>query len=200
MSVLVPSRPGGWALDLLNRSLACNCESDLPLTMSLVKRVANKAHGSWHASKTRHASFNFCVSFPHTDQTRKFQRYLVAPCLNQKNSRRLWRSQRRKSRSVPEGGADFPAAIFLAGKCPNLGRDSTLCCRKIGEEFSSRVKRCRKTFPARNFGQPQPSRVFLTKLFGRKGGLRMERKGMEEVLPRTSQRPADAHRQMCTIR
>ena len=52
---------------------------------------------------------------------------------NQKNSRRLWRSQRRKSRSVPEGGADFPAAIFLAGKCLNLGRDSISCCRKIGE-------------------------------------------------------------------
>ena len=30
----------------------------------------------------------------------------------QRNSRRLWQSQRRKSRSVPEGGADFPAAIF----------------------------------------------------------------------------------------
>ena len=29
-----------------------------------------------------------------------------------------------KSSSVPEGGADFPAAICLAGKCPNLGGDS----------------------------------------------------------------------------
>ena len=46
---------------------------------------------------------------------------------SRKNSRRLWRSQRRKSRSVPEAGADFPAAIFLAGKCLNLGRDSILC-------------------------------------------------------------------------
>ena len=35
-------------------------------------------------------------------------------------------SRRRKSRSVPEGGADFPAAIFLAGKCPNL---SGIACR-----------------------------------------------------------------------
>ena len=45
----------------------------------------------------------------------------------QKNSRRLWWSQWRKSTSVPEGEADLPAAIFLAGKCPNLGRDSILC-------------------------------------------------------------------------
>ena len=51
----------------------------------------------------------------------------------QKHSRRLWRSQRRKSRSVPEAEANFPAAIFLAGKCPSLGRDSILRCRKIGE-------------------------------------------------------------------
>ena len=49
------------------------------------------------------------------------------------NSRGLWRSQRRKSRSVPEGGVNFPAAIFLAGKCPNLGRDSISYCQKIGE-------------------------------------------------------------------
>ena len=46
---------------------------------------------------------------------------------------------------------------FLAGKCSNLGRDSISCCRKIGEEFSSSVEICRKTFPARNFTQPQPS-------------------------------------------
>ena len=53
-----------------------------------------------------------------------------------KNSRRLWRSQRRKSRSVPEGGADFPAAIFLAGKCPNLGRDR-LAFRAAGKSVRS---------------------------------------------------------------
>ena len=58
---------------------------------------------------------------------------------DQKDSRRLWRSQRRKSSSVPEGEANFPAAIFLAGKCPNLGRDSISCCRKIGEEFLRNV-------------------------------------------------------------
>ena len=33
-------------------------------------------------------------------------------------------------------------------------------CQRIGEEFSSSVQNCRKTFPAANFGQPQPSRVF----------------------------------------
>ena len=79
---------------------------------------------------------------------------------SQKNSRRLWRSRRRKSSSVPAGAANFPAAVFLAGKCPNLGRDSISRCRKIGESFSSSVEICRKTFPAGNFGQPQPSRVF----------------------------------------
>ena len=63
--------------------------------------------------------------------------------------------------AFPKAGTDFPAATtFLAGKCPNRGRDSMSCCRKIGEELSSSVEICRKTFPARNFGQPQPSRVF----------------------------------------
>ena len=46
----------------------------------------------------------------------------------------MWRSRRRKSSSVPAGAANFPAAIFLAGKCPNHGRDSIWQrCRKIGE-------------------------------------------------------------------
>ena len=52
----------------------------------------------------------------------------------------------------------FPAAIFLAGKCPNLGRDGSSRCRKIGESFSGSVEVCpKKTFPAGNFGQPLPS-------------------------------------------
>ena len=67
---------------------------------------------------------------------------------------------RRKSRSVPEAGPDSSAGISLVGKCPNLGRESIVCCRKIREEFSSSVKICRKTLTARNFGQSQPSRVF----------------------------------------
>ena len=34
----------------------------------------------------------------------------------------------------------FSSSRFLAGKYPNLGRDSISCCRKIGEEFSSSVQ------------------------------------------------------------
>ena len=37
-------------------------------------------------------------------------------------SKRLWRSRRRKSSSVPEGATSFPAAVFLAGKCSELSR------------------------------------------------------------------------------
>ena len=77
-----------------------------------------------------------------------------------RNSRRLWRSRRRKSSSDPASAANFPAAVFPAGRCPNLGRDSISRCRKIGESFSSSAEICRKNFPAGNFGQPQPSRVF----------------------------------------
>ena len=69
---------------------------------------------------------------------------------SQKNSRRLWRSQRRKSSSVPAGAANFPAAVFLAGKCPNLGRDSISRCPKIGDSFSSSVEICRKTLPRKD--------------------------------------------------
>ena len=89
-----------------------------------------------------HHSFRFLE--PHEALVRKRAEY-------QKNSRRLWRSRRRKSSSIPAGAANFPAAIFLAGKFPNLGRDSISCCRKIGEEFSSSVEICRKTFPASEF-------------------------------------------------
>ena len=48
--------------------------------------------------------------------------------------------------AFPKAGADFPAAIFLAGKCPNLGRHSISCCWKIGEEFSSSVEICQEAF------------------------------------------------------
>ena len=66
----------------------------------------------------------------------------------QKNSRRLWRSQRRKSRSVPEGEADFPAAIFLAGKCPNLGRDpgNRKWCRQTGSRQSTPLSTIRTRY------------------------------------------------------
>ena len=63
---------------------------------------------------------------------------------SQKSSRRPWRPQRRKSRSVPEGRADFPAAIFLAGKCTNLGRASAF--RTAGELV--------KNFPAASLNLP----------------------------------------------
>ena len=35
--------------------------------------------------------------------------------------------------AFPKARANLPAAIFFAGKCPNLGRDSISRCRKIGE-------------------------------------------------------------------
>ena len=53
---------------------------------------------------------------------------------------------RRKFRSVPEGGADSPAAIFLAGRCPNLGMDSLSCCWKIRKSFSAASKFAGKPF------------------------------------------------------
>ena len=49
---------------------------------------------------------------------------------------------------------------FPCRKVPNLGRIAFRAVRKIGEECSSSVNICRKSLPARNFGQPQSSRVF----------------------------------------
>ena len=46
---------------------------------------------------------------------------IVLPLNLSPKKARLWQSRRRKSRSVPEGGADFPAASFRAWKWPNLG-------------------------------------------------------------------------------
>ena len=50
------------------------------------------------------------------------------------------------SGSVPEGGADIPAVLFLAGKCPSLGRDSMLCCRKSKNTFPAASKSVGKPF------------------------------------------------------
>ena len=75
---------------------------------------------------------------------------------NQKNSRRLWRSRRRKSSSVPEGAAYFPAAVFLAGKCPNLGRHSISRCRKENAVIFLRLR-----FWARQEKEPTPAVVGL---------------------------------------
>ena len=66
--------------------------------------------------------------------------------LFQKSSRRLRQFRRRKSSSVPEGAVNSLAAVFLAGKCPNLGRDSISCCRKIGEIFPAASKFAGKPF------------------------------------------------------
>ena len=75
-----------------------------------------------------------------------------SPLNKNKDSRRLWRSRRRKSSSVPEGGADFPAAIFVAGKCPSLGRDNISCCRKSEDNFPAASKFAGKPFWQGIFG------------------------------------------------
>ena len=93
--------------------------------------------------------------FPFLSINSWWKRNLACQCFFTQNHSRRLRSCSRKFRSVPEAGADFPAAIFLAGKCPNLGKGSTSCCRRTGEEFSSGEEICWNTLPARNFGQPQ---------------------------------------------
>ena len=55
-------------------------------------------------------------------------------------------SKEKNPSSVPEGAANFPAAVFLAGKCPNLGRDSMSCCQKIGENCPAALNFARKLF------------------------------------------------------
>ena len=62
--------------------------------------------------------------------------------------------------AFPKARPIFQQPFFLPESSPNLGRDSISCCRKVGKEFTSSAEICRETFPARNFGQPQPSRVF----------------------------------------
>ena len=61
-----------------------------------------------------------------------------------------------KSKSVPEGGADFSSTNFPK---PWQGLHVILL-KKTGGEFFSSFETCRKTLPARNFRQPQPSQVF----------------------------------------
>ena len=64
-----------------------------------------------------------------------------------------------KIQEFPEGGADFPAGIFLSGKCPNLDFARPEHRWRI---FQQR-RNLPKTLPARNFGQLQPPRVFWSK-------------------------------------
>ena len=67
-------------------------------------------------------------------------------CNIQKNSRRLWQSQSRKSRSFPEGRADFElAAVFLAGKVPQTLAGIGFCAAgQSGKNFIRSQKRLTK--------------------------------------------------------
>ena len=64
----------------------------------------------------------------------------------QKYSRRLLRSRRRKSRSIPEGGADFPATIFLAGSAQTLAGIAFRAAGKSGRNFPVAPKFAGKSF------------------------------------------------------
>ena len=67
-------------------------------------------------------------------------------------SRRLWRSRRRKSSSVPEGAASFPAAVFLARKAVRNFPAASKFARKLFQQgisdshwataFSSFLNKC----------------------------------------------------------
>ena len=60
-------------------------------------------------------------------------------CLGSVARIEILKSRSRRSRNVPENGADFPAAIFLAGKCPNLGRTVLLAAGNLGRIFQLEV-------------------------------------------------------------
>ena len=60
--------------------------------------------------------------------------------------------------AFPQARPIFQQPFSLAGKCPSLGRDSISRCQKRNR-FPAASKFA-KTFPAGNFGQPQPSQVF----------------------------------------
>ena len=61
----------------------------------------------------------------------------------------LWRTRRRKSSSVPAGTADFPAAVFLAGKGPKpwQGWIAFRAAGKSVRNFPAASKFARKLFP-----------------------------------------------------
>ena len=54
--------------------------------------------------------------------------------------KRVWRSLRRKSRSVPESGANFLGAISVPAKLENPGKNSVSQSRNSWEELSWIVK------------------------------------------------------------
>ena len=67
----------------------------------------------------------------------------------QKNSKRLRRCRRRKSSIVPECGADFPAAIFLAGNAQTLAGIAFRAAEKSGTHFPAASKFAGKLFQQR---------------------------------------------------
>ena len=66
--------------------------------------------------------------------------------------------QQRSRRRSQSSSSRFPCR-----KCPNLGRDSILCCRKIGEEFSSSVEIWPKPFFSKEFRTATAFSSFLNK-------------------------------------
>ena len=66
--------------------------------------------------------------------------------LYQKNSRRLWRSWRRKSSSVPAGAANFPAAVSLPESAQTLAGIAFRAAGKSGNNFPAASKFAGKPF------------------------------------------------------
>ena len=64
----------------------------------------------------------------------------------QKNSRRLWQSQRRKSTSVPEGGADFQQPFSLPENAQTLAGIAFRAAGKSVRNFRAALKFARKRF------------------------------------------------------
>ena len=59
---------------------------------------------------------------------------------SQKNSRRLWRSRRRKSSSIPAGAANFPAAVSLPESVQTLAGIALHAAGKSGNHFPAASK------------------------------------------------------------
>ena len=72
-------------------------------------------------------------------------------------------SERENPAAFPKARPIFQQPFSLPESAQTLAGIAFRAAGKIGEEFSSSVEICRKTFPARNFGQPQPSRDFWFK-------------------------------------
>ena len=81
----------------------------------------------------------FCVPF---DQTNIICNNFVSNGSQKKtkNSRRLWRSQKRKSRSIPEGKADFPAKFSLPENVQTLAGIAFCAAGKSVKNFPAASK------------------------------------------------------------